>query len=141
MVFDSCLQECSDPSVNCDTDEERKKYFKIQPNHTAPAGAKYSREAVQTQRKNDKVGLAVYFCGPLFYHPCPLFHAGYFPVREMSPQLCSNDPAWKHIPVAPVRSNSRSCIPRERLRSSVAMISSFTSSCIVKSKCSDITLT
>lgn len=89
MVFDSCLQECNDPSVNCDTDEERKKYFKIQPNHTGPAGAKYSKEAVQTQRKNDKVGLAVYFCRPLFLSPMPtLSRRRLFPSEgDLSPIL------------------------------------------------------
>ncbi|KAJ5239415.1 hypothetical protein N7468_004034 [Penicillium chermesinum] len=35
-------------------DPEKKKYFKIQPNHIAPAGASYSRESVKRRRLEQK---------------------------------------------------------------------------------------
>jgi hypothetical protein len=40
------------PSV---TDPEKKKYFKIQPNHAIPSAAKHSRQAVGAQKAASKV--------------------------------------------------------------------------------------
>lgn len=37
-------------------DPEKGKYFKILPNHIAPAGAKYSRRGVMMEREERKVG-------------------------------------------------------------------------------------
>ena len=36
-------------------DVEKKKYFKMQPNHIAPQGSKYSKESVQREAENLKV--------------------------------------------------------------------------------------
>lgn len=45
-------------------DEEKKKYFKIQPNHIAPSNAKYSSSNVKHEQhlaKKQKVGTAASF--------------------------------------------------------------------------------
>ena len=39
-------------------DPEKKKYFKIQPNHAIPSAAKHSRQAVDAQKAASKVRLA-----------------------------------------------------------------------------------
>lgn len=38
-------------------DEVKRKYFKILPRHQAPQGAKYSKEALNTAAKKNKVSL------------------------------------------------------------------------------------
>ena len=38
-------------------DDEKKKYFKILPNHAAPPNSKYSRENVQKEKEQSKVSL------------------------------------------------------------------------------------
>ena len=39
-----------------DADEEKKKYFKILPNHVAPQGVKYSKEGLRKEMEMEKVG-------------------------------------------------------------------------------------
>lgn len=47
-------------------DEDKKKYFKILPNHVAPQGAKYSQEGVKKEREVEKVGCWFFrLCGAL----------------------------------------------------------------------------
>jgi hypothetical protein len=54
-----CLHsECLAESV---IDPEKKKYFKIQPNHAIPSAAKHSRQAVNAQRAASKVRLSFPF--------------------------------------------------------------------------------
>jgi hypothetical protein len=38
-------------------DPEKKKYFRVQANHVAPAGSQYSREAVKRRKLDNKVYL------------------------------------------------------------------------------------
>ena len=42
---------------NMIADPEKKKYFRVQANHVAPAGSQYSREAVKRRKFDDKVYL------------------------------------------------------------------------------------
>jgi hypothetical protein len=37
------------------TDSEKKKYFQIQANHTAPAGSRYSQDAVKRRKIEEEV--------------------------------------------------------------------------------------
>jgi hypothetical protein len=50
--FDRLRSECLAESV---IDPEKKKYFKIQPNHAIPSAAKHSRQAVNAQKAAIKV--------------------------------------------------------------------------------------
>lgn len=38
-------------------DPEKKKYFRVQANHVAPAGSQYSREAVKRRKLDNEVYL------------------------------------------------------------------------------------
>jgi hypothetical protein len=40
----------------CAADQEKKKYFKIQPGHLAPTGSQYTREAI---RERDEVSRVI----------------------------------------------------------------------------------
>lgn len=40
-----------------DADPEKKKYFRVQANHVAPAGSQYSREAVKRRKLDNEVYL------------------------------------------------------------------------------------
>jgi hypothetical protein len=50
--FEYLRSECLAESV---IDPEKKKYFKIQPNHAIPSAAKHSRQAVNAQKAASKV--------------------------------------------------------------------------------------
>lgn len=52
---------CSMRDANLNADEEKRKYFKILPNHIAPQGAKYSQEGVKKEREVEKVGVGIFF--------------------------------------------------------------------------------
>ncbi len=43
-------------------DPEKKKYFRILPNHVAPTGAKYSKEGVKRGREQEKVSIMSFIC-------------------------------------------------------------------------------
>jgi len=45
-------------------DEQKHKYYKIQPNHIAPKDSKYSREAVDIEKEATLVGNSI-FCSSL----------------------------------------------------------------------------
>ena len=47
-----------------DADPEKKKYFRVQANHVAPAGSQYSREAVKRRKLDNEV----YSMKHLHYH-------------------------------------------------------------------------
>jgi hypothetical protein len=59
-------------SHNCDknsailttpcTDAEKGKYFRVQANHVAPQGAKYSQENVRKEKEQSRVSLSCFFC-------------------------------------------------------------------------------
>lgn len=40
-------------------DEEKQKYFKIQPNHVAPKGSRYSKDAISIENEARLVGVFV----------------------------------------------------------------------------------
>jgi len=52
--FECIVSECLAESV---IDPEKKKYFKIQPNHAIPSAAKHSKQAVDAQKAASKVRL------------------------------------------------------------------------------------
>lgn len=37
-------------------DEEKQKYFKIQPNHVAPKGSRYAKDAISIEKEASLVG-------------------------------------------------------------------------------------
>lgn len=45
-------------AANQQIDPEKKKYFRIQANHLAPAGSQYSRDAVKKREHQKKVAFA-----------------------------------------------------------------------------------
>lgn len=51
--------KCRARDADFTADEEKKRYFKILPNHVAPQGVKYSQEGLRKERTLEKVGLAV----------------------------------------------------------------------------------
>lgn len=50
---------CRRPGLTMSVDAEKNKYFKIQANHTGPAGARYSNESIKAAKQNDKVRSAI----------------------------------------------------------------------------------
>jgi hypothetical protein len=50
--FEYLVSECLAESV---IDPEKKKYFKIQPNHAIPSAAKHSRQVVDAKKAASKV--------------------------------------------------------------------------------------
>lgn len=41
----------------CCLDKEKKKYFKVQPNHAAPKGVSYSNDGMRKEKEKDEVSV------------------------------------------------------------------------------------
>lgn len=52
-----CIIGLPQSQSNISTDEEKKKYFKIQANHAAPPGSQYSKDSVKRKREDQEVGI------------------------------------------------------------------------------------
>ena len=50
-------------------DAEKRKYFRVQANHVAPQGAKYSQENVRKEKEQSRVSLSHFQSGPSWTHP------------------------------------------------------------------------
>lgn len=66
--------------LNTYLDDTRKKYFRVQANHIAPAGSQYSREAIKRKKIDDEVRMHIYI--PLRLYSLYLLSAIYTPFSK-----------------------------------------------------------